>query len=114
MDKEAQEKVAQWVSYAKRSTMEDEWLAGRILELMKELGYRKIKDKPLLLSDKDVVYRSEKSEFSKGDMGITIGTLKRACFSNVSHQDIDKNIDLIKEAQRDSDWEYIKKHYEGK
>lgn len=59
MDKEAQEKIANWLHDKCLSGLTDFWskclweknLAIEILNKIKELGYRKLKDKPPLLSD---------------------------------------------------------------
>lgn len=56
-----------------------------------------------LLDDKDVAYYSIKGEHTRGGVGITVRTLKNVCFSNVSHEDIDRNIDLIVRAQCELD-----------
>ena len=64
-----------------------------------------------LLTDEDIVQYSSKTDFTKGGVGITVRTFKNACFSNISHRDIDENIDELLKAQdaksiklRDKEW----------
>jgi len=55
--------------------------------------------KDTVMIDTDIAYYTTKGESNKGGVGISVGVLKDSCFSNVSHEDIDKNINHIMLAQ---------------
>ena len=94
-----------------RQTIIYEWLRSigytasprAVNKLIDKLGYRKVSGEPPLLSDNNIVCYSSKTEFTRGNVGITVRTFKNMCFSNVSHKDIDENIDELLKAQRDAD-----------
>jgi len=52
-----------------------------------------------VLSDEDAICISQKSEFSRGGIAITLKVYKQMLFSNINHDDISKLVDEILQAQ---------------
>jgi len=53
----------------------------------------------LLLKDEDIAYTTPVRENGASGIGISVRTLRTGCFSNVSQEDIDENINLTLLAQ---------------
>ena len=95
MGKEAEEKIAEVVNKHWWHEIDD----ARLLELLQELGYRKLPDKPPLLSDEEINRIRMSYEHQAGFF-----------FTDLSSE-VNPDIKAIAQAQLDDIWKYIKKYY---